>query len=245
MTNISWHRALVRHWNDGVATIPGWPKFELTEPPYAKSFTGPSWEDFPQGLRDDIDAYCERLGKRHKTYSGKVFPPCKQSTIDMRRRELIAAVRAAVAAGISLDGTDMPPRTAPARSRGDRDRILLGKERREAGALHHRSRVEIPRTRAQRSTVRDRDRETRRNQDRTRAVPINRSHREEPKGHPPDRPERRLARGRTPSPKAHGRGARRRKNEALPGRRHRATRDRHPDPDPGSGAHAEPCLDST
>ena len=102
MTNISWQRALVRHWNDGVATISGWPKLKLTEPPYAKPFAGPSWEDFPQGLRDDIDAYGERLGKRHKTYSGKVFPPCKQSTIDMRRRELIAAVRAAVAAGISL-----------------------------------------------------------------------------------------------------------------------------------------------
>jgi integrase len=102
MTNVSWHRALVRHWNDGVATIAGWPKFELTEPPYAKFSVGPSWEDFPQGLRDDIDAYCERLGKRHKTYTGKVFPPCKQSTIDMRRRELIAAVRTAVAAGIPL-----------------------------------------------------------------------------------------------------------------------------------------------
>jgi integrase len=104
MTNVSWHRALVRHWNEGVATIPGWPKLKLTEPPYATPFTGPSWEDFPSGLRDDIDAYCERLGKRHKTYSGKVFPPCKQSTIDMRRRELVAAVRAAVAAGLSLDG---------------------------------------------------------------------------------------------------------------------------------------------
>jgi hypothetical protein len=103
MTNVSWHRALVRHWNEGVATIPGWPKLKLTEPPYATPFTGPSWEDFPSGLRDDIDAYCERLGKRHKTYSGKVFPPCKQSTIDMRRRELVAAVRAAVAAGLSLE----------------------------------------------------------------------------------------------------------------------------------------------
>lgn len=102
MTNISWQRALVRHWNDGVATISGWPKLKLTEPPYAKPFAGPSWEDFPPGLRGDIDAYCERLGKRHKTYSGKVFPPCKPSTIDMRRRELIAAVRAAVSAGITL-----------------------------------------------------------------------------------------------------------------------------------------------
>jgi hypothetical protein len=99
----SQHRALVRYWNASAARIPAWPQITLTEPPYAKGFTGPAVEDFPQSLRDDIDAYCERIGKRHKTVSGRVFPPCKQSTIDTRRRELIAAVRAAVAAGIPLD----------------------------------------------------------------------------------------------------------------------------------------------
>ena len=98
----SQHRALVRHWNAGAARIAGWPKIKLTEPLYAKRFTGPEWEDFPQGLRDDIDAYCERIGKRHKTTSGKIARPCKASTIDTRRRELVAAVRAAVEAGIPL-----------------------------------------------------------------------------------------------------------------------------------------------
>jgi hypothetical protein len=93
---------LVRYWNACAARIPAWPQISLTEPPYAKGFTGPAWEDFPQGLRDDIDAYCERISKRHKTVSGRVFPPCKQSTIDTRRRELIAAVRGSVAAGIPL-----------------------------------------------------------------------------------------------------------------------------------------------
>src|SRR5680860_386311 len=96
-------RALVRYWNGCAARIPAWPQITLTEPPYAKRFTGPAVEDFPQGLRDDIDAYCERIGKRHKTLSGRIFPPCKQSTIDTRRRELIAAVRAAVVAGIPLE----------------------------------------------------------------------------------------------------------------------------------------------
>ena len=102
MANLSHHRALVRHWNAGVDRISGWPNVTLTEPPYVKRFTGPSLEDFPQGLRDDIDAYCEHLGKRHRTVSGKIRRPCKQSTIDMRRRELVAAVRAAVEAGIPL-----------------------------------------------------------------------------------------------------------------------------------------------
>jgi integrase len=99
----SQHRALVRCWNASAARIPAWPQITLTEPPYAKAFTGPAVEEFPQGLRDDIDAYCERIGKRHKTVSGRIFPPCKQSTIDMRRRELIAAVRGAVAAGIPTE----------------------------------------------------------------------------------------------------------------------------------------------
>jgi integrase len=98
----SQHRALVRHWNAWMARIAGWPKSELTEPAYATRFTGPAWEDFPQGLRSDVRAYCERIGKRHRTTSGKVARPCKASTIDTRRRELVAAVRAAVEAGIPI-----------------------------------------------------------------------------------------------------------------------------------------------
>ncbi len=103
MVDFSRQRQLVRHWNAGVARIPGWPPFELTEPAYANRSAGPACEDFPQGLWDDIDAYCVRIGKRHKTVSGRIFRPCKQSTIDTRRRELIAAVRATVSAGIPLE----------------------------------------------------------------------------------------------------------------------------------------------
>jgi hypothetical protein len=99
----SQHRALVRYWNACAALIPTWPQITLTEPPYPRGFAGPAVEDFPQGLRDGIDAYCARIGKRHKTVSGRIFRPCKQSTIDTRRRELIAAVRGAVAAGIPLE----------------------------------------------------------------------------------------------------------------------------------------------
>ena len=99
----SHHRALVRHWNNCAARIAGWPQIKLTEPPYAKRSSGPAWEDFPQGLQKDIDDSCERLGKRHTTNSGKIVRPCKKSTIDMRRREIIAAVRAAVEAGIILE----------------------------------------------------------------------------------------------------------------------------------------------
>jgi hypothetical protein len=100
---VTQHRSLVRIWNACAKQIPEWPQITLTEPPYAKASAGPPQEEFPQGLSDDIDAYCERIGKRHKTVSGRIFRPCKVSTIDTRRRELIAAVRAAVAAGIPLE----------------------------------------------------------------------------------------------------------------------------------------------
>jgi len=95
------HRSLVRVWNDCAKGIPDWPRITLTKPAYAKSSPGRALEEFSQGLRDDIDAYCARIGKRHKSVSGRVFAPCKQSTIETRRRELVAAVRAAVAAGHS------------------------------------------------------------------------------------------------------------------------------------------------
>lgn len=77
----SQHRALVRHWNICAAQIAAWPKITLSEPSYSNGFVGPAVGDFPHGLRDDIDAYCERIGKRHKTVNGRIFPPCKQSTI--------------------------------------------------------------------------------------------------------------------------------------------------------------------
>ena len=93
-----------------MATIPDWPKVKLTEPLYMKRSTGPALEDFPQGLWDDINAYCERIGKRHKTTSGKVYRPCRKSTIDTRRRELIAAVRDRRRRRNSARGARVPPR---------------------------------------------------------------------------------------------------------------------------------------
>jgi hypothetical protein len=77
----------------------------------------PAWEDFPQGLGDDIDPYCERIGKRHKTVSGRIFRPGKRCTIDTRRRELVAAV----AGGIPLEEL----KSLPDLLRADRVEILI------------------------------------------------------------------------------------------------------------------------
>jgi integrase len=97
------HRSLVRLWNACAREISGWPQITLKEPGYLKPSAGPSLKAFPQGLRDAIDGYCDSIGMRHKTVSGRIFPPCKPSTIETRRRELIAVVRAAVEAGIVLE----------------------------------------------------------------------------------------------------------------------------------------------
>jgi hypothetical protein len=63
---------------------------------------GPSWEDFPEGLRRDISAYLARISQRHRTADGRMMKGCAQATIATRRRELIAAVRTAVEVGIPL-----------------------------------------------------------------------------------------------------------------------------------------------
>ena len=240
----SQHRALVRYWNASAARIPVWPKITFTEPPYVKGFTGPAWEDFPQGLRDDIDAYCERIGKRHKTISGKIFPRCKQSTIDMRRREIVAAVRAAVAAGIPLEEL----KSLRDLLRPDRVETLLdyywekNGEKPSLYTIDLASKLLALAHSEDLTTVEIEGLDE--IQNRPRAVPLYRSHREEPEADPPDRPQRRVAGGGAASAKADGRGPHQRQDEAVQGRRHGATRHRHSDPDSGAGADAEPRLDS-
>ena len=89
--------------------------------------------------------------------AAEFFRPCKQSTIDTRRRELIAAVRAAVAAGIPLEELG----SLRDLLRPDRVEIiielLLGEERREALALHHRSRLQAAGAGPQRGSLRGGD----------------------------------------------------------------------------------------
>ena len=170
------------------------------------------------------------------------FPPCKQSTIDTRRREIIAAVRAAVAAGIPLDELTSLRELL----RADRVEILIEHYWQKNGERPSLYTIDLASkllALARSEALSDgRHREARRDQAGRRAVSLNRSHREEPKADPPDRSERRLARGRAASAKADGGGAKERKNQALPGGGHCATRDRHPDPDPSTGTHAEPVL---
>ena len=73
----------------------GWPSQRLIEPP-PKGPDGPTWTDFPGGLRRDIESYLAGLAERRRSARGKRIRPCKASTIRTRRAELIAVVKQAV-----------------------------------------------------------------------------------------------------------------------------------------------------
>lgn len=96
-------RELMRAWNRCVEAVPGWPDCRMLPPEVTPVSPGPAWELFPEGLRADIEAHLRRLAKPHRSANGRRRKPCKPSTVATRRRELVAFVRKAVAAGAPID----------------------------------------------------------------------------------------------------------------------------------------------
>ena len=94
-------RAIARVWNGCVDNIEGWPSHRLVEPA-VKTKEGPAWDDFPQGLRSDVEAYLKGLTRIRRSASGKRIRPCKPSTIRRCRAELVAAARMAVREGVPV-----------------------------------------------------------------------------------------------------------------------------------------------
>ncbi len=95
-------RILARLWNAGIGKIDGWPEVRLMEPP-VKGAAGPAWEDFPEGLRTHVERYLTGLSNIHRNKDGQRSRPCKPSTLTTRTRELVAAARMAVKAGIPIE----------------------------------------------------------------------------------------------------------------------------------------------
>jgi hypothetical protein len=95
-------RILARLWNACLGRIEGWPAVRLIEPP-VKTAHRPVWEDFPEGLRADIERELARLTEVRRNKAGRRRRPCKPSTITMRRRELIAAARMALKMGVPIE----------------------------------------------------------------------------------------------------------------------------------------------
>ena len=95
-------RILARLWNAQIDRVDGWPQLRLVEPP-VKAGEGPAWDDFQEGLRQDVEAHLAGLARVRRNKAGQRMKGCKPATITMRRRELVAAVRMAVKEGIRLD----------------------------------------------------------------------------------------------------------------------------------------------
>jgi integrase len=101
-TNIAARRSVARTWNACVGEHLAWPQLRLTEPAL-KASEGPKWEDFPQGLRHDIEDYLAGLRKVRKAANGKRLRPCSPNAIKTRRAELAAVAQMAVKIGRTID----------------------------------------------------------------------------------------------------------------------------------------------
>jgi Phage integrase family len=99
--NQATRRSLARLWNSNIRRIDAWPSRRLIEPP-VKTAEGPIWDDFPEGLRQDIEQYLSMLARVHRSRNGQRLRPCKPSTIRVRRAGLVAAVRMAVKLGYPI-----------------------------------------------------------------------------------------------------------------------------------------------
>ena len=97
----AYRRLLARAWNANVENIPDWPKRPLAVPP-VKPAVEVEWEEFPKGLRRDVDKYLNGLTKIRKI-RGRHSKPLRSSTIRSRRAELQAAARVAVKIGIPIE----------------------------------------------------------------------------------------------------------------------------------------------
>ena len=95
-------RRIARAWNSCIGVVPGWPSQRLIEPPPKASLRGPAWDEFPAGLRRDIETYLASLTRMRRTVSGKRLAPCKPKTVEVCRAKLVAFVRKAVSIGVSL-----------------------------------------------------------------------------------------------------------------------------------------------
>lgn len=96
--NAAARRVIARAWNACVEEISDWPQQRLIEP-LAKPLTMTAWESFPQTFRDEIERYLAGFTKIRRGANGKRIRPCKESSINTRRRELQAFARKAVDLG--------------------------------------------------------------------------------------------------------------------------------------------------
>src|SRR5262249_8832525 len=94
-----------RVWQENIGGFPDWPQRRVMEPP-VKSAVEVEWEEFPRGLRSDVERYLKGLTQIRKSRTGRHIKPLRESTIRCRRAELQAAARMAVKIGVPIEKLD-------------------------------------------------------------------------------------------------------------------------------------------
>jgi hypothetical protein len=101
----AFRRLLAGAWNGNIGTITGWPVRRLREPPI-KADVDLVWDEFPAGLRRDVEKYLQSLTRVRRSRTQQRIRPLKPSTIRTRRAELQAAARMAVKNGVPAEALD-------------------------------------------------------------------------------------------------------------------------------------------
>lgn len=91
-------RKMVRLWNQARERIDGWPEVTLGEPALVRH-QGPSWDEFPQSIRAEIEGYLAGLTRVRKDEAGRRRKPAAATTIRVERARIVAAIRKAVMLG--------------------------------------------------------------------------------------------------------------------------------------------------
>jgi integrase len=98
----AFRRLVARAWNGNIGNVPTWPTRSLVVPP-VKSTVAQTWEEFPEGLRRDVEQYLQGLTKVRRSRTGQRIRPLRPSTVGTRRAELQAAARMAVRTGVPIE----------------------------------------------------------------------------------------------------------------------------------------------
>ena len=90
------HKQVCRLWNEAAAEVPGWPQACLTVPDFRRPARSLPWDAFPDGFREDVEAYLKWLSGTSLIEENAPKRRCKPSTIRTRRQYVHLAASAAV-----------------------------------------------------------------------------------------------------------------------------------------------------
>ena len=90
-----------RAWNSALKSVPGWPRIPIPRAPRKNGYVLP-WSAFPASLKQDVDAWLDRLAGRDFADEGP-SRPARPSTLATREYQLRAFASALVLRGRSAD----------------------------------------------------------------------------------------------------------------------------------------------